>query len=143
MASLGDSNIAVTNMIVGSATTAEVDVTIGAQANVGLHQVNMTTGGEQASISPQGPTPGSWTYTDNAKGEHGSILGGLLYAPLENDANNSASGFGVFDPVTGSAQTIHQRSERLSGSGSGDGHPGISPRLLVFVSDGRLRRLLG
>ena len=102
-ASLGDGNIGINRVIVNSPTTAEVDITISAQASLGLHAVSMTTGGE-ASLSSQSQPAGSWTYRNNEKGEHGSILGGLLYAPLENNADNSGSGFGVIDPATGVLQ---------------------------------------
>ncbi|HEX4133697.1 MAG TPA: Ig-like domain-containing protein [Bryobacteraceae bacterium] len=51
VASLGDSNITINRVIVNSPTTAEVDITLGAQAGLGLHGISMTTGGEVASAS--------------------------------------------------------------------------------------------
>ncbi len=50
-ASLGDNNITINRIIVNSATTAEVDITLGAQAGLGLHGITMTTGGEVASAN--------------------------------------------------------------------------------------------
>ncbi|HEY3826888.1 MAG TPA: Ig-like domain-containing protein, partial [Bryobacteraceae bacterium] len=49
IASLGDSNITINRVIVASPTSAEVDITLGAQAALGLHGISMTTGGETAS----------------------------------------------------------------------------------------------
>ena len=51
VASLGDNNITINRVIVNSATTAEVDITIGAQASLGLHPFSMTTGGEYVSYA--------------------------------------------------------------------------------------------
>ena len=50
-ASLGDPYITINRIIVNSPTTAEVDITLGAQAGLGLHGITMTTGGENASKS--------------------------------------------------------------------------------------------
>ena len=50
VASLGD-GITVNRVIINTATTAEVDITVGAQSGLGLVGITMTTGGEVASKS--------------------------------------------------------------------------------------------
>ena len=50
-ASLGDNNITINRVIVNSPTSAEVDITLGAQAGLGLHSLTMTTGGENETAN--------------------------------------------------------------------------------------------